>query len=237
MKSVSWCLGWQKRTLLNITEGTSFTRASVHTVGLFHSMAAGTLWLKKSEESVAGKSGSSNRTPFCRHSSLSCSKDFPSDCVSSALPGPELLPDKVDWMGIFFNFVWMSEGEMWGDLWGTCYVSDGGTSLFGRLTHPHPDTNWFVLLQQENSPLLALPLSLWARSTRNCKNSLPETEVTFLMRNVVLVRTDLQKPWRSTHSMQDINRLLNMALTIIVADIIHIFYTNCSVRPSHVWLI
>ena len=74
----------------------------LHTFGLFHSMLTGTLWLKKSEESVAGKSGSSNRTPFCRHSLRSCSNDFPFDCVSSALLEP--LPDSVDWRGIFFLF-------------------------------------------------------------------------------------------------------------------------------------
>lgn len=74
-------------------------------MGRFHSTATGTLWLKKSEESVAGKSGSSNRTPFCRHSCLSCSKDFPSDCVISDLLEPELLPDRVDWRGIFFCFL------------------------------------------------------------------------------------------------------------------------------------
>lgn len=82
----------------------SLARALLHTVGLFHSMDTGTPWLKKSEESVAGKSGSSNRTPFWRHSCLSCSKDFPSDCVIWAWPEPELLLDRVDWRGIFFCF-------------------------------------------------------------------------------------------------------------------------------------
>lgn len=83
------------------------------TVGLFHSKATGTLWLKKSEESAAGKSGSSKRTPFRRHSCRSCSKDFPSHCVSTALVEPEAPPDREDWRGIFFFFsVWTSGEEM-----------------------------------------------------------------------------------------------------------------------------
>lgn len=79
-----------------------------HTVGLFHSMWTGTFSLKKREESLAGKSGSSNRTPFMRHSCLSCSKDFPSDCVFSA------------WLVDIFSFG-KNLGEWrrsrWGDAW------------------------------------------------------------------------------------------------------------------------
>ncbi len=51
------------------------------TLGLFHSKLTGTLWLKKSESSTAGKSGSSNSFPFCKHSRRSCSNVFPSACV------------------------------------------------------------------------------------------------------------------------------------------------------------
>lgn len=159
----------------------------LHTLGLFHSIATGTLWLKKSEESMAGKSGSSNRTPFCRHSCLSSSNDFPSDCVFSALFEP--LPDKVDWRGIFFREEpqWMEkEKETWGGVWWSdspavclmqgqaCRVGRAGRYTPSREKLVCPPVAWTSPLPTPSlslSCVLSRSLSLWVWPTGNCKDS------------------------------------------------------------------
>lgn len=125
-------------------------------------MLTGTLWLKKREESTAGKSGSSNRTPCCKHSCLSSSKDFPSDWVSMALLEPEPLPDSVDWRGIFFTAeARRCEVVCDGARCLLCVWSTDETVRSGRAgTHP-PDRNWFVLPRLVNlAPADSLSLSL-----------------------------------------------------------------------------